>query len=94
MASALRGMLGIEAKLQQRILMAARDESDIAAAPAIAAARTAARDVLLAPEREAAVAAVPCLHRYFSFIDQHLFSTLEHKKGRRAARGRLVALLF
>ena len=42
---------------------------DVAAASAIAAARPAARDILLAPERKAAVAAVARFDRDSYFID-------------------------
>ena len=56
--SALGFMFGIEAELQQGVLVLAGDQDDVAAAAAIAAAGAAARDVLLAAEGQAAVAAV------------------------------------
>jgi hypothetical protein len=50
--------------------MLAGDKDDIAAASAVAAARAASRDKLLAPERKATVAPVPCFDLDFYFIDE------------------------
>ncbi len=69
--AALGLVLRIEAKLQQRVLMLVGHQHNVAAAPAIAAARTAARDVLLPPEGQAAVAAVARLHQNSDFVDKH-----------------------
>ena len=71
MPPALRRVFGIEAKMQQGVAMDGGGHGDIAAAPAIAAARTAARHVLLAPERKAAVAAIARLHGDSYFIYKH-----------------------
>jgi hypothetical protein len=57
--------------MQQRIAMDGRHHHDIAAMPSVAAARTAARNVLLAPEREASVAAIAGFHGDFYFIYKH-----------------------
>src|SRR5207249_3168848 len=73
-ASALRLMLGVKTKLQESILVLGGNHNDIAAAPAIAAARPAARDVLLAAESEAAVAAIAGLDENSYFIDEHLYA--------------------
>src|SRR5205823_6069791 len=48
--AALCLMLGVVAELQQRVLMARGHHGDVAAAPAIAAAGTAPRNVLLPAE--------------------------------------------
>ncbi len=71
MAAALRFVLGIEAEMQQGIVVLAGDHDDVAAASAIAAAGAAARHVLLAPKRQTAVAAVAGLHQNSYFIDEH-----------------------
>jgi hypothetical protein len=64
-------MLGIEAKMQQRVVMCAGFEDYVAAMPAVASAGTAARHKLLAPERQTAVAAVAGFHGNDHFIDKH-----------------------
>ncbi len=56
--AALGAMLGVVTELKQGVLMNGRDQVDVAAAAAVAARRTAARDVFLPPEGHAAVAAV------------------------------------
>ena len=56
--AALGLVFGIETEMEQRVVVLARDHHHVTAAPAVAAARTAARDKLLAPERKTAVAAV------------------------------------
>ena len=56
------------------------DQDDVAAAAAIAAAGTAARDELLPAEGEAAVAAVAGFYRILDFVDE------QHRKSRRPAR--------
>src|SRR5215472_4036755 len=48
--AALRRMFRIEPKMKQRIVVLARNHHHIAAMPAVAAARAAARHELLAPE--------------------------------------------
>jgi hypothetical protein len=73
MPPALGGVLGIKTEVQQGVVMFARDKHHIAAAAAIAAARSAARDKLLAPERKTAVAAVARLHADSYFINKHWY---------------------
>ena len=69
--AALGLVFGIEAEMEQRVVVLARDHDDVAAAAAVAAARAAARDELLPPEREAAVAAVAGFHGNSDFVDKH-----------------------
>src|SRR5258708_8741986 len=71
MASALCLMFGIEAELEQGIGVLAADHDHVAAAAAISAAGTAARDELLPAEGEATIAAVAGLYEYSHFIDKH-----------------------
>ena len=52
--------------------MLAGDQNHVAAATAVAAAGTAARDKFLAPERKAAIAAVAGFHLDSYFIDKHI----------------------
>src|SRR4051812_11953404 len=70
-AAALRIVLGIEAEVDQRVVRLARFHDDVAAAPAIAAARSTARNELLPAEGNAAVAAVAGLDADFRFINEH-----------------------
>ncbi len=63
-------MLGIEAKMQQRVVMCAGFEDYVAAMPAVASAGTAARHKLLAPKRETAVATVAGFHGNDYFINE------------------------
>jgi hypothetical protein len=67
--AALRRVFGIEAEMQQRVAVDGRDHDDVAAAAAIAAAGSAARHVLLAPESQTAVAAVARFDCDSYFID-------------------------
>ena len=64
-AAALGFMLGIETEMEKRVVVLAGHQRDIAAAAAVAAAGTAARNVLLAPKGQAAVAAVAGFHVEF-----------------------------
>src|ERR1019366_9136891 len=70
-APALRLVFRVEAELEQRIGVLARHHDDVAAATAVAAARTAPRDILLPAESQATVAAVAGLHEYSYFIYKH-----------------------
>ena len=70
-AAALGLVLGVETELEQGIGVLAAHQGDIAAAAAIAAAGTAARDVLLPPEGQAAVAAIACFYEDSDFINKH-----------------------
>ena len=72
MTPALPGVLRIEAQVQQRIHVRIRLHNDVAAASAIAAARTPTGHVLLAPKRKTAVAAIAGLHANANFIDKHV----------------------
>ena len=69
--ASLGGVLGIEAEVQQRVVVLARDHHHVAAAPAVAAARAPARHIFLAPERKTTVAAVARLHADSDFINEH-----------------------
>ena len=69
--TALRSVLGIEPEMQQRIVVLARNERDIAAVAAVTAARATARHELLAPEGQATVSAVARLQRNYYFINEH-----------------------
>src|SRR6202000_1858686 len=55
---------------QQRVVVRIRFEVDTAAVAAVSARRASARHILLAPERNAPVAAIPGLHEYFCFINK------------------------
>ncbi len=68
---ALGLVLGIKAEMQQRVVVFAGDKNHVAAAPAVAAAGSAARDILLPPERKTAIAAVARLHADSYFINKH-----------------------
>src|SRR5579863_584336 len=61
----------VVAVAQQRVVVRIRFEVDVAAVPTLAARRPAARNILLPPERDAAVAAVATLHHDFRFICKH-----------------------
>ena len=71
MLAALRFVLGVIPKMNQRVMPLARLHDHVAAAAAVAARGATARHELLAPEGHAAVAAVPGLHANFGFIDKH-----------------------
>src|SRR5205807_4816790 len=62
--SASRFVLRVKAKLEESIDVLAGYKDDVAAAPSIAAAWAAARNVLLATKGQAAVAAIAGLHQY------------------------------
>src|SRR5262249_32197174 len=59
-------------KVQKSVVMLAGDQSHVAAAAAVAAAWSAARNELLAPERKTPVATVAGLHQNSYFIDEQL----------------------
>jgi hypothetical protein len=71
-ASALRFVFGIEAEVKKRVVVLAGGHDDVAAAPAVAAARTAARDEFLAPERKTPVAAVAGFDQNPDFVYKQL----------------------
>ncbi len=92
MASALGLVFRIETEMNQGIVAFARFHPDVAALAAVAARRPAPGDKLLAPERHAAVAAVPSLDSDFGFIDKHdVYALMQFraatKKPRRRSRG-------
>src|SRR5579859_3430449 len=64
----IRLELAIVAVAQQRVVVRIRFEINAAAVPA---GGPAARDVLLPPERHAAIPAVPGLHKNLRFINKH-----------------------
>jgi hypothetical protein len=70
-AAALGAVLGVEAEMQQRVVVEAGDEDHVAAAAAVAAARPAPRDVLLPAEGDAAVAAVAGLDANDGLVNKH-----------------------
>src|SRR5581483_228560 len=70
-AAALCLVLGIVAECQQRILMLRRDQYDVAAAAAVAAAGAAFRNVFFAAKGQTAVAAITGLHQNSCFVDEH-----------------------
>ena len=63
--------LGMEAVVDERVGVRAGDDVDRAAVAAVAAARAAARDELLAAEREAAASAVAGCDVDVDFVDEH-----------------------
>jgi hypothetical protein len=71
MPSALRLVLGVEAKVHKSVVALARFHHDIATIAAIATGRPAARNVFLPTEGEAAVPTVPSLHPDCGFINEH-----------------------
>src|SRR5208282_4097328 len=61
----------IVAVTQERVVVGIRFEVNAAAMAAVAARRSAARDVLLPAKGDATVAAVAGLNRYFRFVSKH-----------------------
>jgi hypothetical protein len=68
--AALGAMLGVVTELKQGVLVNGGDQVDVAAAAAVAARRTAARDVFLPPEGHAAVAAVAGFHQDARLVEK------------------------
>ena len=68
-------MFGVETELEQRVLVLGGHQVNVAAAAAIAARRAAARDVLLPPEGQAAVAAVAGFHQDARFVNEIAWGT-------------------
>ncbi len=64
--------LGVVAEVDERVLGGDGGDVDRATVAAVAAVRSAARDVLLAPETEAAVAAGTGGHVDVDFVDEHI----------------------
>jgi hypothetical protein len=69
-AAPLAFVFGIEAEMQESIVVLAGHQYDVAAATAITAAGAAARDEFLAAERKTAVAAVAGFDGNDYFIDE------------------------
>jgi len=65
-------VFGVEPEMQKGVLVLTGDEANIAAAAAIAAARTAARDIFFAPKSQTAIATVAGLYVDPDFINEHL----------------------
>src|SRR5205823_1174556 len=70
-AAALRVVLRVVAQVQERVERIVCDQPHVAAAPALAARRSAARHEFLAPKGRHAVAAVPAPHTYSDAIKKH-----------------------
>src|SRR5690606_34790409 len=64
-------VFGVESKMEQRIVVRVRPQDDVAALAAVAARGAAPWDVLLPPERTAAVAALAGQDPDADFIDKH-----------------------
>ena len=79
-----RAELFLEAKVDQRAELGIGDQHDVAAAPAVAARRTAFGHVLLAPPRDDAVAAVAGGHVDDRFVDE-LHGATQSKRAASAA---------
>jgi hypothetical protein len=78
--ASLRRVFGIEAEMQESVLVDGRLHDDIAAAAAIAAAGTATRNVFLAAERQTAIAAIARFDRDSYFIYKHDLRPANNKK--------------
>src|SRR6185437_1122180 len=64
-------VLRIVAKMEQRVVVRIRNQHYVAAAPAVAAAGTAARNEFLPPKSQAAVSSVAGLHGNDYFVYKH-----------------------
>lgn len=71
MPASLCLVFGIEAKMQECVVMLARSKDDVPAPPSVPAAWTTARNELLAAKREAAVPAVAGFDLDLNFVDEH-----------------------
>ena len=58
MAAALRFVFGVEAEMEESVVVRAGHKDDVAAAPTVAAAGASTRDEFLTPERKTAITAV------------------------------------
>src|SRR5437868_11877389 len=70
-------VLGIEAEMQQSILVRAGDQVNVSTAAAIATAGTAARNKLLAAKSQTAITTVACFYVDPDFVDEHGINKLE-----------------
>src|SRR5689334_20608988 len=83
MASALGLVLGIEAKVEQRVVVLSSDHHHVAAASAVTAAGSAARHEFFAPERKTPVAAVSSFDGNDDFVyKQHGDTPRLEQRGR------------
>jgi hypothetical protein len=71
MTSALRLVLRIETEVNQSVVTLARFHNDVPAIAAIATGWPTPRNILLPPESQTAIPAVPSLHPNCRFIDEH-----------------------
>jgi hypothetical protein len=71
MTTALGRVFRIETEMEQGVAVDGCGHDDVAAVSAIAAAGTAARDILLASEGQTAVPPVTRFDRDFYFVDKH-----------------------
>src|ERR1700735_312565 len=71
MTSALGLKFSIVAITKKSVVVRIRLDVDVAPVPAIAAGRSAARDVLLPAKRDAAIAPIAGLYRNFGFVCKH-----------------------
>src|SRR5580692_5724095 len=69
--SALRLVLRIESEVNQSVVALARFHNDVPAITAVAPGWPTPRNILLPPESQTAVAAVPSLHSDCGFINEH-----------------------
>jgi hypothetical protein len=66
--ASLGTMFWIKPEMKEGVVVLARDQNYIAAAPTISAARTSARHKLLTPERETSVSTVAGFHGHNDFV--------------------------
>src|SRR5271168_2580376 len=71
MPPAFRLEFSVVAIAQKRVVVRIGFHKNTSAVAAVPAGRSAARDELLPSKRDAAVPAVPSLHRYFCFVNEH-----------------------
>ena len=71
MKAALRGVVRVISKVQQRVERIVGQQDYVAAPPAITTRRTTARDKLFAPESCNTVTSVPPLYVNLGAIDEH-----------------------
>jgi hypothetical protein len=70
-AAALRRQLGMEPVIDERVGVRAGDDEDRAAVAAVAPARAAARDELLAAERQTSPSATASRDMNVDFVDEN-----------------------
>ena len=75
----------IESKFQQRVFVRIRDQINVPAVAAVAAAGPAFGNELLPAECDAAVAAAPCFNCNFGLVDEQLFYRVDGDESARTA---------